>query len=127
LLLLDEVLAGGGAAAFLPFDCCGWSDRTAEGKVDAEAVVCLCWVRDMAAILPLVVILPELMVGALEAVVTKTLAPGLGRYSSSQSVLSIITSHSTSPPQPPVMPSKFPSGAVPTPLKMDKCGVESCL
>ncbi len=59
----------GAAAAFLPLDSRGWSLTEAEGKVDAEAVVCLCWVRDMAAIL-----LPELMIGVLEAAVTKTLA-----------------------------------------------------
>jgi hypothetical protein len=81
----------------------------------------------MAAILLLVVILPELMVGALEAAVTKTLVPGLGRYISSESVFPIMTSHSTSPPQPPVMPSIFSSGAIPTPLRMENCGVESCL
>ncbi len=64
----------GAAAAFLPLDSRGWSLTEAEDKVDAEAMVCLCWVRDMAAIL-----LPELMVGALEAAVTKTLAPVLVR------------------------------------------------
>jgi hypothetical protein len=69
------------AAAFLPFRYRGWSLTAAEDKVDAEAMVCLCWVRETAAILLMVLITPELVVCALGAVVTKTLAPGLGRES----------------------------------------------
>ncbi len=72
---------GQAAAAFLPFRCRGWLLTAAEDKVDAEAMVCLCWVRDSAALLPMVLFAPELVVVALGAAVTKTLAPGLGRES----------------------------------------------
>jgi hypothetical protein len=82
VLLGPRLAVGQAAAAFLPFHCQGWLLTTAEDKVvDAEAMVCLCLVRDLATILPMVLIAPELVVVALGAIVTKTLAPGLGRKS----------------------------------------------
>jgi hypothetical protein len=82
--LLDagaRTCSGAGGGGLLALSLLEMVAHNAEDKVDAEAMVCLCWVRDTAAILPMVLITLELVVVALGAVVTKTLALGLGRES----------------------------------------------